>query len=133
MRVVINSCYGGFGLSDKAVERLIELGKKVTRCTPSGHPEDESADFVDYKDLSLGYKQKYESRSRYSRQIVRDEDDCWTFRADPLLVQVVEELGSEADGFCAQLKIIEIPDDVEWEIEEYDGVERVREKSRTWS
>jgi hypothetical protein len=29
--------------------------------------------------------------------------------------------------------VIEIPDDVEWEVEEYDGLEWVAEKHRTWS
>lgn len=40
---------------------------------------------------------------------------------------------SKADGKCAELKIIEIPDDIEWEIEEYDGWEHVAEKHRVWS
>jgi len=31
------------------------------------------------------------------------------------------------------LKIVDIPDGVEWEIEEYDGMEWVAEKHRTWS
>ena len=33
---------------------------------------------------------------------------------------------------CSTLKIIEIPDDVDWIIEEYDGNEWVAEKHRTW-
>jgi hypothetical protein len=31
------------------------------------------------------------------------------------------------------LKIIEIPDGVNWYVEEYDGRERVAERRRTWS
>ena len=27
---------------------------------------------------------------------------------------------------------VEIPDDVEWQIEEYDGTEHISEKHRTW-
>ena len=54
-------------------------------------------------------------------------------RDDPNLVRVVECLGSEqASGRCAYLEVIEIPDDVEWEIMEYDGMEWVAEKHRTW-
>jgi len=30
------------------------------------------------------------------------------------------------------LRIIEIPDGVEWQIEEYDGDEWIAEKHRTW-
>jgi hypothetical protein len=30
------------------------------------------------------------------------------------------------------LEIVEIPDDVEYTIEEYDGLEHIAEKHRTW-
>lgn len=53
-------------------------------------------------------------------------------RADPDLIAVVEELGNGANGQFANLKIIDIPNDVEWEIEEYDGVEWIAEKHRIW-
>lgn len=53
-------------------------------------------------------------------------------RNDPRLIQIVEELGEDAAGYGAMLKIVEIPDDVEWEIDEYDGSEWVAEKHRRW-
>ncbi len=46
--------------------------------------------------------------------------------------RAVEELKEEANGTFAELKIVEIPDDVEWVIEEYDGIEWVSEKHRVW-
>ena len=55
------------------------------------------------------------------------------YRDDPELVQVVEELGDEANGIHAKLAVVEIPDGVEWQIEEYDGMEWIAEKHRTWS
>ena len=54
-------------------------------------------------------------------------------RDDPILIKVVEELWKEASGWFAQLEIIEIPDDVEWHIEEYDGNEHIAENHRTRS
>lgn len=60
----------------------------------------------------------------YSRYIDRD---------DPYLVKIVKEMGAAANGSCANLKIIEIPGDVDWQIEEYDGKEWVAERHRTWS
>lgn len=88
MKIVINVCYGGFGLSDAAEQMLRELGV---------------------------------------------DDSCYPERNDPKLVKVVEELGSkDASGEHAELKIVEIPDDVEWQIEEYDGYEHIAEKHRTW-
>lgn len=55
-------------------------------------------------------------------------------RNDPDLVATVEELGSVAASDCfACLKIVNIPDDTMWTIENYDGVEEVSEVHKTWS
>lgn len=56
-----------------------------------------------------------------------DED-----RANPKLVQCVLALGKDANGQHAELTVIDIPDDVEWTIQDYDGAEWVAEKHRTW-
>lgn len=53
-------------------------------------------------------------------------------RADPELVAAVEKLGVAANGDFADLRVVEIPDDVEWEIVESDGLEHVAEKHRKW-
>ena len=47
-------------------------------------------------------------------------------RTDPKLIELVETLGDEANGRAARLRIVNIPDDsTDWEIDEYDGAERV--------
>ena len=54
-------------------------------------------------------------------------------RANPKLVRVIEKLGNErSSGFLATLKVVEIPDGIEWEIDDYDGVETIHEKHRSW-
>jgi len=53
-------------------------------------------------------------------------------RAAPELVACVEKLGTAADGQYARLEVVEIPDDVEWEIGAYDGAETIEEKHRSW-
>jgi len=53
-------------------------------------------------------------------------------RDSPHLIAVVESMGKRANGECATLLVVEIPDDVLWQIEEYDGMEHVAEKHRTW-
>jgi hypothetical protein len=47
-------------------------------------------------------------------------------RHDPDLVKVVEELGDEANGYCANLRIKEIKGN-KYIIDDYDGLERVLE------
>ena len=110
MKVIINNCYGGFGLSDQAYRLLIKRGMKKTIYKEAGK----------YKGLG----------GRYS--FVRDSFGDHGCRTDPRVIGVVEELGKKANGQCADLKIVEVPDDVKWDIEEYDGWEHIAETHRTW-
>lgn len=59
-------------------------------------------------------------------------DDMSIKRDDPVLIQVVKSLGAEANGMAANLKVVEIPKDVDWVIESCDGKEWISEKHRTW-
>ncbi len=123
MKVVINKCYGGFGLSDAAVERCLELGMVLTEYGPDGRYLNPDADFV-------RTKEKFCGQSYYTCH-----DHKNLLRSDPRVVQAVEELGEKADGFCAKLKVIEIPYDgpAGWEVDEYDGMERVVPLHESWS
>ena len=95
-KIVYNGCYGGFGLSDKAVARYWEL-----------------------KGLPV-----HDAFTRFDI-----EED----RADPILVQVVEELGEEADAVFSDLQIREIPEGTLYRIDEYDGRETVMTQDEyTW-
>ena len=55
-------------------------------------------------------------------------------RANPKLVECVEKLGEAAShGLGSSLYVVEVPDDVEWTITDYDGIEQVEEVHRVWS
>ena len=55
-------------------------------------------------------------------------------RADPALVQVVEELGEAANGRSADLRIAELPAGTLYRIDEYDGFEDVMaQEDYAWS
>lgn len=41
-------------------------------------------------------------------------------------------LGDKANGSCAKLQIVDIPNGTDYTIEEYDGNEHIAEKHRTW-
>jgi hypothetical protein len=114
-KIVINKCYGGFSLSNQAIERYGEL-KGLTLIK-----EQDAYNIYHYRDKTN----------------IAEPDTCFydhdIERTDPFLVQVVEEMGNDANGGFAELRIIEIPDDVaEWYIEKYDGIEWVAEAHRTW-
>ena len=53
-------------------------------------------------------------------------------RNSPHLVKVVEELGEAASGDYAELIIVEVPNDVSPEIQDYDGLEKFVEPHRPW-
>jgi hypothetical protein len=46
-------------------------------------------------------------------------------RTDPLLVQVVEEMGERANGMCAELYVDDLPSGTKYRIMEYDGLEHI--------
>jgi len=128
IKIVINRCYGGFGLSQEALKRLIELGASVQIIKEAGWKDASNECMIwDVSNVHetprIFEKETLVLSHGYENQI----------RTDPRLIQTIEELGERANGRCAELEIIEIPEGVEWEIEEYDGMEWVAEKHRTWS
>lgn len=116
MKVVINGGFGGFNLSDEAFEKFLDR-KHIAwekRTGEYGNTEYFHARHMDSEDHYLS-----------GRELTKD-------RADLDLVGVVEEMGVKANGFCAELVIVEVPDDAKWHICEYDGMEHVAENHRTW-
>jgi hypothetical protein len=112
MKIVINNCHGGFGLSHEA---MLLYGK--------------------IKDLNIVWE--VDKSKLYHYYIGEISDDTyfadWDIqRTDSALIEVVEKLGENAGGRGAELKVVEIPDDVDWQMQEYDGNEWIAEKHRTW-
>ena len=134
MKLVINRQYGGFSLSHKAVMRYAEL-KGITLypyiddITKQVYGDRATLDnienlpFVHYSTAEAKNERTLNDSYFSTSDIPRD---------DPALIQVVQELGDAANVDVSTLSIVEIPDGTEWEIEEYDGMEWVAEKHRTW-
>ncbi len=128
-KVVFNQCYGGFGLSKEACRRYWELqGKEVWI---------EDGDFKDMFTVwlvppeervkqpqnwhSMTMDERIDFNKKYSKQTWYDHH---VDRHDPILVQVVEELGEKASGTFAELAIDEVHGP--YRIDEYDGSESVK-------
>ena len=70
----------------------------------------------------------------YRNEVNDPEADEWDIPRDhPVLVRLVQELRDEVNTRFSELKIVEIPDGIEWTVCEYDGLEWVAEAHRTWS
>lgn len=135
MKVVINRCFGGFGLSPLAIkEYLKRKGKECHIYDPRQYlGRYIYVGTIDINIFGLAFSTKYVGKEVFWKDI---EPYCFyasdISRTDKDLVSVVEELGKGANGMASSLKVVEIPDDVEWEISEYDGLETVEEKHRSW-
>ena len=134
MKVVINACKGGFGLSEKAIMRYAELKgltlypeRKRLYTTYWRVPEGEREDQTGFHEWP--FEERRASNARMEKHTLNERTIP---RDDPALVQVVEELGDDASERFSALAIVEIPDGVAWQIEEYDGYEHVAERHRTW-
>ena len=134
MKVVINTCYGGFGLSYEAVMKYAEIkGMKLYGWIDDIHKKvwGEKATLNNPDILCVHYSTKPIPKGRKPK-----DEFYWSERelerTDPALIHVVEKMKNRADSRLSKLKIVEIPDGVEWEIDEYDGWEHVAEKHRVW-
>ena len=104
-KVVLNSCYGGFGLSKEAIQMLIDK---------HGLDINSEYGYVDNEDFG----------------IVDESHDA--YRMDKRLISVVQKLGVDASsGDHAELRIVKVPVEVVdvhgWHIDDYDGCESVHQ------
>jgi len=144
MKIVINNCHGGFGLSPLGQKEYLKLinqeaffykqtkyamRDEFIEYTRIDDWEDKKSLFFHTFTKDFGKKwdgwssEEYETYSFYCGDIKRNNSN---------LITVVEKLKKLCNGEYSSLKIVEIPDDVEWTIEEYDGSEWIAEKHRTW-
>ena len=129
-KIILNKCYGGFDLSEEgyrlyAQKKGLKLYKYKNnfddnKCIYSYSNTDNDL-FVHYftKDFGNNVEISDEDYKKYSLYI-REE-----YREDETLIQVVEELGSNASGRFGNLKVIEIPDNSKYKIDQYDGMETI--------
>jgi hypothetical protein len=108
-KIVYNSDFGGFALSDKAINWLSE------------HGSDKTKKFIAQKRLEANGKTINDSTKIF---YVMDAIRNFLDRHDPDLVAVVETLGKEVNDTFSSLAIEEIDGDM-YNIEEYDGKETV--------
>jgi len=141
MKLVINKKFGGFSLSPRAVQRYAELkGKKAYfyishitggsyTYTPAKVDEVGKSMFFAFDIPNFHKLSKKEQDKLWDKHYIKDRE---IDRDDPDLVRTVEELGAAASGTHAKLTVIKIPDDVKYQIDDYDGMESVHEIHRTW-
>lgn len=139
MKIVVNKCYGGFGVSPKALSRYYEL-KGITAyhfTEDYGGLDDrkytpikEGVNHMFITSFSVPNPNDFEVGELWNKYYLTSRPDD---RTDPLLIQTIEELGEEeSSASLSKLVIIEIPDGIDYEIDDYDGVETIHEIHQSW-
>ena len=54
-------------------------------------------------------------------------------RTDPKLIEVIDQIGHRASGNYADVYVVDVPDDVKWNISCNAGIEAVVETHRVWN
>lgn len=114
-RIVVNGCFGGFGLSEVAVARYAEIAGIAL------YPRQDIGFTAWYRVPPEEYDAIEDWDAKNEAYFSVNDMD----RTDPALVQVVEELGAAANDSFADLYIVELEPGTRYRIDEYDGVERV--------
>lgn len=97
--VVYNDCYGGFSLSEEAILRYIELkGDYFFKAARGEHVYKSTGEPFSDRDIP---------------------------RHDHILLRVVSELGKQANGAHAELRVELVSVGTPYRIDEYDGNETV--------
>ena len=116
-KIVINKCYGGFSLTARGTKKYLKERGVEFRSKPSRfglEPDDQ-----DFEIKKNGTWEGF-----WYNDISRD---------DSVLVALVEKFGNDISTSCSSLEVVKIPNKTKWQIDEYDGIEWVAEKHRTWA
>jgi hypothetical protein len=138
-KIVINTCHGGFTLSEAGIKRYAELKKLALYIEGDKYfptywtiPKEDRLGFLSDDDYR---KARDEDRIKHIQLCQKYTISAYHFdRTDPILVQVVEELGTGASGDCSKLAVIELEKGTLYRIDEYDGYESIETSSDcVWS
>ena len=132
-KVILNKCYGGFSVSKAAYELYAKKIGASLYCY-EWEPDNlyvrtyKNNGFIDYFTKDFGNR-AYISDEDYKKYNLYLDD---SYREDKILIEVVEKLGKLANTEYSDLKIVEIPNDLDYVIDDYDGIETLHQKVQEW-
>lgn len=142
-KVAINRDWGGFGLSPIATKLYLKkLGKECFFYKQTKYEHDGGVE--EHIKITLEEAEKSHFISVYTKDMGKtfskhDNAHYWyenfyEGREDKILIEVIEELGEKkASGQLAKIKIVEIPDNMDYVIDDYDGMESIHEKHKVYT
>ena len=142
-KVILNKCYGLFRVSPKGYSLYAEkIGKSLYYYRGNHDAENILAytkeslnEFIKNEPTLLYFYSFVDHGEKIIHSPFEDKrEGCLVLdekhRFDPVLIEVIEELGDEASSVFSKLQIVEIPDDVieDYMIDDYDGFEMLHKR-----
>ncbi len=131
MKLIINKCYGGFGINTETMKKLVMAGdpaiRKMSVQEYSGRKNFQE-DLTDIGDRF--YTDPLELCAIKDGTVYTP--DYESLRTSEILIGMIEA-GVNVNTPVSKLEVVSIPDNVDWVIEAEDGLEHVAEVHRTWS
>jgi|APHM01.1.fsa_nt_gi hypothetical protein len=127
-RVVYNSCFGGFGLHEDAVKWVRDNKDRLRE-------QYDNTDVSELTNTTLS-GEFYDDGSGPKEDWITSVKPIDLSRNNELLADIVSgetEYTGTVNGQHADLRVTELPDSVDYTIDEYDGNETVKEQYRTFS
>ena len=140
MKIVLNGCYGGFSLSYEAMYLYLQAKNKEAFFYADIPVYDKNTGCLInrlYKRITLSEINQYR-QSSYIYCTTEDQGEVLDWfpknifsssnldRTDPLLITIVEVMGTQAaSGPYAHLCIEELPAGTQYKIDNYDGMEEL--------
>lgn len=130
MKIILNKCYGGFDVSKEAYMlyakkkglSLYQYACDFTNFKKCIYKKaNDEALFKNYFIKDMGDNIEI-SNEDYKKYLLYLNDE---YRQDPILIEVVEELGEKASGRFGSLEVVEIPNNLFYKIDEYGGFETI--------
>lgn len=119
MKIVLNDCRGQFDLSEIAVAHYAKR---------------KGISLFLVRDYETILHKKYRKNFYYTKpkeKRIDANDGIWKVqdikRNDPILIDIVSELGTKCNSIVSRLKIVDVQENKKWKIKADDGLEYLEE------
>jgi len=124
-KIIINTCYGSFNISYPAIELYYKrkYNQKLYFYKRANYSEDYERCESNVAEMCF-FKDQGDTLNKWDINFDYFVTTCDFERTDPVLIEVVEELGKEANGLYANLSVVTIKGN-KYRIEVDDGRESI--------
>lgn len=149
-KVIINKCFGGYGFEPFTIQKYAEAKGAQLFWYTRDYTYDAGRLKEKWNRTTIDEIEKQGGLRMGNWPLIEDMGDSFIFewegemfdrlvyqlptngesRTDPVLIDIIEKYGDKNRHGCHAPTVIEVPDGVEWVVDEYDGMESLHEAHR---